>query len=181
MAMRRLTPDPAQLQVIVGSLLGDGRLSGPRRARQLSVAHRRDAYARWKHDLLGSFVAAAPVRAAGITSFATIAHPLFDDLAELDQAGLLELAGPLGIAVWLADLGRLELRLDSFCPTTALALRRRGGSKRLRGEERAAERRDGAGVQLARARLADPHPDPRLPERQRLAVVARDHLALPVR
>ena len=120
--MRRLTPDPVQLQVIVGSLLGDGRLTGPSRRRQLTVVHRRDAYARWKHDRLGAFAAAAPVRAAGLTSFATVAHPLFDDLGELDQAGLLDLAGPLGIAVWLADLGRLELRLDSFLPDQRTAL-----------------------------------------------------------
>lgn len=122
MAMRRLTPDPVQLQVIVGSLLGDGRLTGRPGARQLSVAHRRDAYARWKHDRLGAFAAAAPARADGVTGFATIAHPLFDDLEKLDQAGLLHLAGPLGIAIWLADLGRLELRLDSFLPDQRTAL-----------------------------------------------------------
>ena len=122
MAMRRLTPDPVQLQVIVGSLLGDGRLTGPSGARHLSVAHRLDGYARWKHDRLGAFAAASPVRTEGLTSFATIAHPLFDDLAHLDRAALLGLAGPLGIAVWLADLGRLELRLDSFLPDQRAAL-----------------------------------------------------------
>jgi len=120
--MRRLTPDAVQFQVIVGSLLGDGRITGPGGGRHLSVAHRRDAYARWKHDRLGAFAAAAPVRADGLTSFTTIAHPLFDDLGELDRAGLLRLAGPLAIAVWLADLGRIELRLDSFLPEQRAAL-----------------------------------------------------------
>jgi len=122
MAMRRLTPDPVQLQVIVGSLLGDGRFTGPSGARQLSFAHRRDEYARWKHDRLGAFAAAGPIRADGLTSFATIAHPLFDDLAPLDRAALLRLAGPLGVAVWLTDLGRIELRLDSFLPEQRAAL-----------------------------------------------------------
>lgn len=111
MAMRRLTPDPVQLQVIVGSLLGDGRLTGPSGARQLSFAHRRDEYARWKHDRLGAFAAASPARADGLTSFATIAHPLFDDLALLDRAAVLRLAGPLGVAVWLTDCAGATRRL----------------------------------------------------------------------
>lgn len=122
MAMRRLTPDSVQLQVILGSLLGDGRLTGRIGARQLAVAHRRDGYARWKHDRLGAFAVASPVRTAGLTTFATIEHPLFDDLGTLDRAGLLRLVGPLGIAVWLTDLGRLELRLDSFLPEQHAAL-----------------------------------------------------------
>lgn len=120
--MRRLTPDPVQLQVIVGSLLGDGRLTGRIGARQLSITHRRDGFVRWKHDRLGAFAAASPVRSDGLTRFTTIAHPLFDDLGELDQTGLLQLAGPLAIAVWLADLGRIELRLDSFLPEQRAAL-----------------------------------------------------------
>ncbi len=113
-AMRRLAPDPVQVQVIVGSLLGDAQITGPSGARRLSVAHARDAYARWKYERLGAFVADSPVHADGCTRFTTIVHPLFDDLAHLDRAGLLRLVGPLGIAVWLTDLGRLELRLDSF-------------------------------------------------------------------
>ena len=139
MAMRRLTPDPVQLQVIVGSLLGDGRLTGPAGARRLTIAHRRDAYARWKHDRLGAFAAASPVNSDGLTSFTTITHPLFDDLKELDQAGLLGLAGPLGIAVWLSDLGRLELRADPpratppQRPPAAARAGARGGAPRSRG------------------------------------------------
>lgn len=120
--MRRLTPDPVQLQVIVGSLLGDGRLTGRIGARRLSITHRRDGLVRWKHDRLGAFAAASPVRSDGLTRFTTIAHPLFDDLGELDHAALLGLAGPLGIAIWLADLGRIELRRDSFRPEQRAAL-----------------------------------------------------------
>lgn len=121
-ALRRLAPDPVQLQVIVGSLLGDGRLTGRVGHRQLQIAHQRHAYARWKYERLASFAAGWPVRVADLTQFATIPHPVFDDLAALDRAALLALTGPLGLAVWLTDLGRIELRLDSFLPAQQAAL-----------------------------------------------------------
>ncbi len=111
-ALRRLSPDPVQLQVIVGSLLGDGEITGPSGARRLAVVHADDAYARWKYDRLGAFAADSAVRAEERTTFTTIAHPLFDDLARLDRAALLRVVGPLGAAVWLRDLARLELRPD---------------------------------------------------------------------
>ena len=120
--MRRLVPDPVQMQVIVGSLLGDAQLAGSPGARRLAVAHTRDTYARWKYERLGPLASAAPVRADGCTRFTTISPPLFDDLAHLDRAALLRLAGPLGVAVWLTDLGRIELRLDSFLPEQRAAL-----------------------------------------------------------
>ncbi len=120
--MRRLVPDPVQLQVLVGSLLGDARSIGSSGTRRLSIAHTQDAYARWKFDRLGAFAAGSPVQADGRTTFTTIVHPLFDDLALLDRAGLLRLVGPLGVAVWLTDLGRIELRLDSFLPEQRVAL-----------------------------------------------------------
>ena len=122
-AMRRLVPDPVQVQVIVGSLLGDARITGTSGSRRIAIVHARDAYARWKYDRLGAFAADSPVHADGRTAFTTIAHPLFDDLARLDRAGLLRLVGPLGVAVWLTDLGRLELRLDSFLPEQRAAIR----------------------------------------------------------
>jgi hypothetical protein len=108
-ALRRLAPDEVQLQVMVGSLLGDGRLTGGVRDRRLVIAHQRDAYTRWKYERLGAFAAGWPVREAGLTRFTTIAHPLFDDLARLGRTALLDLTGPLALAVWLTDLGRMEL------------------------------------------------------------------------
>jgi len=121
-ALRRLAPDPVQLQVIVGSLLGDGRITGRLGHRQLNIAHQRHTYARWKYERLGSLAAGWPVRVADLTQFTTIAHPVFDDLAGLDRASLLALTGPLGLAVWLTDLGRIELRLDTFLPAQQAAL-----------------------------------------------------------
>ncbi len=105
-ALRRLAPDAVQLQVIVGSLLGDGHITGRAGRRQLTIAHQQHAYARWKYERLGSLAAGWPVRVVDLTQFTTIAHPVFDDLACLDRAGLLGLTGPLGLAVWLSDAGR---------------------------------------------------------------------------
>ena len=52
----------------------------------------------------------------GRLSFTTIAHPLFDDLSTLSRKRLVELIAPLGLAVWMTDVGRLELRADAFLP-----------------------------------------------------------------
>jgi hypothetical protein len=124
LALRRLPPDPVQFQVIFGSLLGDCRLVGLPRQRRLRVAHsaRRCEYVRWKYDRLGAFAADAPEVRAGLAQFETIAHPLFDDLARVlanrhsRHDAIVRLLRPLGLAVWLADFGRLELRSDSFLP-----------------------------------------------------------------
>lgn len=105
-ALRRLVPDAVQLQVIVGSLLGAGNITGRAGRRQLTIAHQLHAYARWKYERLGSLAAGWPVRVADLTQFTTIAHPVFDDLASLDRADLLGLIGPLGLSVWLSDVGQ---------------------------------------------------------------------------
>lgn len=117
--MRRLAPDPVQFQVILGSLLGDGRVLGDGSARCLRIAHAvaRAGYVRWKYERLGALAAEAPVERCGVVSFATVAHPLFDDLATLPRQRLVELIAPLGLAVWMTDLGRLEMRPDAFLPT----------------------------------------------------------------
>lgn len=118
-AMRRLAPDPVQFQVILGSLLGDGRLVGDHSARRLRIAHAasRAAYVRWKYDRLAGLAGDAPIERSGVVSFTTVAHPLFDDLAALPRHRLVELVAPLGLAVWMTDLGRLEMRPDAFLPT----------------------------------------------------------------
>ena len=118
-AMRRLAPDPVQFQIILGSLLGDGRLVGDGSSRRLRIAHAasRAGYVRWKYDQLAALTGEAPVERDGIVSFTTVAHPLFDDLAALPRRRLVELVAPLGLAVWMTDLGRLEMRPDAFLPT----------------------------------------------------------------
>jgi hypothetical protein len=124
-AVCRIPPDPVQFQVILGSLLGDGRLVGLPRGRRLRIAHRigRRDYVMWKYDRLGPFPAAAPEPAeGGLIGFETASHPIFDDLARLfakrsARHDVIErLLRPLGLAVWLCDVGRLELRADAFLP-----------------------------------------------------------------
>jgi len=124
-AVCRIPPDPVQFQVILGSLLGDGRLVGLPRQRRLRIAHRveRREYVMWKYDRLGPFPATPP-RACGddLIGFETASHPIFDDLARLfanrfARHDLIErLLRPLGLAVWLCDVGRLELRTNTFLP-----------------------------------------------------------------
>lgn len=117
-ALRRLPPDPVQLQVILGSLLGDARIRGERGQRRLEIRHSaaRAGYVRWKYERLGALAAEAPRTVGATASFETIAHPLFDDLSALKREQLLDRVGALGLAVWLTDVGRLQLRPDSFLP-----------------------------------------------------------------
>ena len=117
-SLRRLLPDPVQFQVILGSILGDARIIGGPLDRALRIAHGADraAYVWWKYDRLGALAAEAPAERAGRLSFTTIAHPLFDDLSTVSRKRLIELIAPLGLAVWMTDLGRLELRADAFLP-----------------------------------------------------------------
>lgn len=117
-ARRRLSPDPVQFQVILGSLLGDGRIVGGPFDRRLMIAHHRAraAYLWWKYDRLGGLAGEPPAERDGRLSFTTIAHPFFDDLATLPRKRLVDLLAPLGLAVWMTDVGRLELRADAFLP-----------------------------------------------------------------
>ena len=124
-AISRIPPDPLQFQVILGSLLGDGQLVGRPRERRLRIAHRveRREYVMWKYDRLGPFPVAAPEPCGGdLVGFETASHPIFDDLARLfanrfARHDVIErLLRPLGLAVWLCDVGRLELRANAFLP-----------------------------------------------------------------
>lgn len=124
---RRVVPDPVQVQVILGSLLGDGRLEGCDGERRLYIAHHQDRadYVWWKYDRLGVFADHAPALSGERLEFRTIAHPVFDDLAPLfagtDRRRVRALLAPLGLAVWMTDVGRLRLRAEVFLPTQRAA------------------------------------------------------------
>ncbi len=117
-SLRRLSPDPVQFQVILGSILGDARIIGGPSERSLRISHvvDRASYVWWKYDRLGALAAEPPTERDGRLCFTTIAHPLFDDLSTLSRKRLVELIAPLGLAVWMTDVGRLELRADAFLP-----------------------------------------------------------------
>jgi len=125
--LRRVVPDPVQIQVILGSLLGDGRLEGCEGERRLRIAHHqgRAEYVWWKYERLGIFAAHAPLLRGDQLEFHTIAHPVFDDVAPLfagsDRKRVRELLAPLGLAVWMTDVGRLRLRAEVFLPTQRAA------------------------------------------------------------
>lgn len=123
---RRLVPDETQLQVILGSLLGRGRISGAAGRRWMRVEHPIEArdFVWWKYERLSMLAREAPREEDGRIGFRTIAHPVFDDLAPLlaseGRVRARALLAPLGIAVWMTDLGRLELRPDAFLPQRVL-------------------------------------------------------------
>ncbi len=123
--LRRLVPEPAQVQIILGSLLGDARLEGEPGERWMSIAHRADRseYVWWKYERLRPFAACVPAPRGDRLGFHTIPHPLFDDLAPLFRGPhpcrdrvVRDLLAPLGLAVWMTDVGRLELREELFLP-----------------------------------------------------------------
>jgi hypothetical protein len=126
--LRRLVPDPVQVQVILGSLLGDGRLEGDPGERRIRIAHRaeRAEYVWWKYERLGALAAHPPQETGDHLEFRTITHPLFDDLAPYfagadSRRRVRELLAPLGLAVWMTDVGRLQLKEEVFLPTQRAA------------------------------------------------------------
>src|SRR5258708_39496001 len=60
--LRRLSPDPVQFQVILGSLLGDARIVGGPFDRRMRIAHQgsRSSYVSRKYDRLSAPPEAAP-------------------------------------------------------------------------------------------------------------------------
>ncbi len=130
---RRIPPDEIQLQVILGSLLGDATIVGRSGARRMRVVHagERAGYAAWKLARLGPLVAAPLATDGDRVWFETVAHPLFDDLAPLfcsgarkrvRRAAVLRRLAPLGLAVWMSDLGRSRIAPDLLLPSQAALL-----------------------------------------------------------
>ena len=116
------------MQIILGSLLGDAYLGGDRGARRMhlsDVAERAD-YVWWKYKHLATFADEAPAVVGTRIGFRTISHPIFDDLTPLlaqRRARITKLLSPLGLAVWMTDAGRLELRPEIFLVPADAALR----------------------------------------------------------
>jgi recombination protein RecA len=130
---------PSQLQVILGSLMGDGCLSPTTRGRsgtrfRMGQGAKQAAYLDWKVEMLGNIPASRSTDAKGAV-FADF-HPL-PELAELHDAvyfgggkkhltwEYLKSLTPLALAVWYMDDGSFTLR------SKGLPERTRGGTGRI--------------------------------------------------
>jgi hypothetical protein len=105
------------MQIILGSLMAEARLVGGPRERYMTFSEpiEREAYLWWKYERLAVFAEAPPISRGRRIGFRTIAHPLFDDLVPLldrPRGTGSHLLTHLGLAVWMTDLGRLDLRRD---------------------------------------------------------------------
>ena len=114
-ARRRVVPDTAQTPLIRGSLRGDARIVGAPGARRLHVSERADraGYVWWKYERLAAIADEPPHANGERVEFTTIAHPLFDDLADLvggTAERLDQLLEPLGRAVLRTDIQAGERR-----------------------------------------------------------------------
>ena len=104
-ARRRIVPDAAQMQLILGSLLGGARIEGEVGDRRLCIAEatHRAGYVWWKYERLAQFADEPPISLDGHVSFSTIAHPIFDDVIGLPRERLAALLTPLGRSVRRTD------------------------------------------------------------------------------
>ncbi len=107
---RRLAPDREQLQVVLGTLLGRGRLVAARDGVRLVLSLRgRHAWlAEWTYERLAPLVS-QPARASDRVIVRSEPHPLFADLAERIAAphALRDLIGTDALRLW-ALYQRLE-------------------------------------------------------------------------
>ena len=127
-----------QLQVVLGSLLGDGNLSPNRRGRtgvrfRLGHGERQHAYLDWKTALLGNIGHSSYVNAKGAKLVDFTPLPELHELWSAVYFGgkkvisdeYLKALTPLALAIWYADDGSFSLRSAGVQQRTA------GGSGRI--------------------------------------------------
>jgi recombination protein RecA len=127
-----------QLQVVLGSLLGDGNLSPNRQGRsgvrfRLGHGARQHAYLDWKTSLLGNIGHSTRVSAKGAKFVDFTPLPELYELWSAVYFGgkkvisdeYLKALTPLGLAIWYADDGSFSLR------SAGLQQRTEGGSGRI--------------------------------------------------
>ena len=118
-----------QLEIIIGSLLGDGHLVRTTRGFAFRVNHgiEQQAYVDWKYRALESLTNSPPRSYQVSYYFRTVSHPAFDRLRQqfyvgrrkILPAGLEQWITPLVFSVWLMDdgardKGQLRLNTQSF-------------------------------------------------------------------
>lgn len=125
--MRLRSLSDLQLDLVIGSLLGDGYLVKTTRGYAFRVNHglNQAPYVDWKYEILASFVRTKPKKSGRCYYFRTISHPAFADLKTKFYKGqnktvavelLKERLNPFIVAVWIMDDGSKDgkqLRINS--------------------------------------------------------------------
>jgi len=120
-----------QLELIIGSLLGDGHLAKTTRGFAFRVNHgiKQKNYVDWKYRIIKEFVNSTPCCYKNLYYFRTISHPAFKRLRERFYCGnkkilpndqyLKKYLTPFVLAVWIMDDGsrdgrQIRLNTQSF-------------------------------------------------------------------
>jgi hypothetical protein len=126
---RRRALNSRQLQLVVGSLLGDGYLMKTTNGYSFRINHSiaQKEYVDWKYEILAEFVRTSPRSAGRCYYFRTISHPIFKEIRKyFFKRGKRKLSGkflerhvsPFVLAVWIMDDGSKDgnqLRINTQC------------------------------------------------------------------
>lgn len=118
-----------QIELIVGSMLGDGYLVRTTKGYAFRVNHglKQQDYVDWKHNILREFVNSKPRQSGNTYYFRTVTHPKFLELRALFYQKFLKvipktlierLMSPFILAVWIMDDGSRDgrqLRINTQC------------------------------------------------------------------
>ena len=118
-----------QLELVIGSMLGDGYLVKTTSGYAFRVNHgiRQKDYVDWKHNLLRNFVNTAPRQSGSTYYFRTVTHPKFVELRKLFYKDRLKVIpkrlicaslDPFILTVWIMDDGSADgrqLRINTQC------------------------------------------------------------------
>ncbi|MBX7138474.1 MAG: hypothetical protein K1X83_10880 [Oligoflexia bacterium] len=125
-----------QIDIVIGSLLGDGYLVQTTRGYAFRVNHgvAQREYVDWKFSELKELVNSAPRRSGNCYYFRTVSHSYFKDLRRVFYCGkqkvlppaIAQWLSPLSLAVWIMDDGARDanqLRINTQCFSEAENLR----------------------------------------------------------
>lgn len=118
-----------QIELVVGSMLGDGYLVKTTCGYAFRVNHgiAQKDYVDWKHNKLCDFVNSKPRQSGSTYYFRTVTHPKFVELREVFYRDRLKvipknlietLMNPFVLAVWIMDDGSRDsrqLRINTQC------------------------------------------------------------------
>lgn len=118
-----------QLELVVGTMLGDGYLVKTTMGYALRINHsiKQKVYVDWKHNQLRDFVNSVPRQSGNTYYFRTVTHPKFVELREqfykdrlkvIPKSLIQELLNPFILAVWMMDDGSRDgrqIRINTQC------------------------------------------------------------------